>query len=279
MVVNADCFCICCGCDYFRGDSFHVPRTVVFFQLKTRNTNFFVYCGVLVGLILLAIYSLAITVASISVLILGAIIWPIRFHTGVRVLAAACSISTIVIQALQQTGTNNLAIVHCAIVLHLSLTSYASVSLFSSLYYQKFSWLRIFDIISVVVNLLSAISAGRAREITYAGWDVGTEWGWFLTAASLVANWADVVWTMRLLGLMSKCRWCFRRIVYFVGAVGRAQTAIRSRSPMTTLRNSMAPREWRQAADNWWGRPTGTEHKTPEQMVWLAECYGLAVGG
>jgi hypothetical protein len=28
MVVNADCFCICCGGDDFRGDSFHVPRTV-----------------------------------------------------------------------------------------------------------------------------------------------------------------------------------------------------------------------------------------------------------
>jgi hypothetical protein len=28
MVVNADCFCICSGCDDFRGDSFHVPCTL-----------------------------------------------------------------------------------------------------------------------------------------------------------------------------------------------------------------------------------------------------------
>jgi hypothetical protein len=32
MVVNADCFCICCGGDDFRGDSFHVPHTVVHFS-------------------------------------------------------------------------------------------------------------------------------------------------------------------------------------------------------------------------------------------------------
>jgi hypothetical protein len=38
MVVNADCSCICCSCDDFHGDSFHVPRTVCILPDITPHT-------------------------------------------------------------------------------------------------------------------------------------------------------------------------------------------------------------------------------------------------
>jgi hypothetical protein len=74
---------------------------------------------------------------------------------------------------------------------HLALTAYSCAELLSI---QDFEYHHLLNVLSLVVNVFSAVSAGKSLEVVeYSGWDVGIPYGWVITSLeSAGANWQDV---------------------------------------------------------------------------------------
>jgi hypothetical protein len=153
-----------------------------------------VYFAALMVLVLIAIgtkTNAIVTVSIIAVLLLAIVIFLVikkmnRLNSCIRIVAGGISFSIVVIQVLQTAGISHLEVVFAAMIAHLAMTAYSLAFDYGSFQADHF-----FNAISFIVNLLSAVSAGKSTVGGYAGWDTGASYGWVLTVVSVSANWRD----------------------------------------------------------------------------------------